>query len=78
MKSKRGSIKHYNKTKNFGFLLSEIDNKEYFFHVNDCKGFSPIEGVEVEFEEGFDKQGRAKAVKVTQVSVGVSDEEVKV
>ena len=74
MKSKHGSIKWYSKEKSFGFLLSQKDNQEYFFHVNDCN-FSPRENIQVEFEEGFDKKGRGKAVKV--VRVGVSDEKIQ-
>ena len=67
MKRLSGKIKWYHLTKHFGFLLSNENNKEFFFHINDCQGFSPQEGQEVEFEIGTDKKNREKAVKIVSV-----------
>lgn len=60
----KGTIKWYNETKHFGYLLTEGDNREVFFHVNDCNGFVPKESMAVEFEHGVDSKGRSKAIKI--------------
>ena len=60
----KGIIKWYS-DKNFGFLLTDEDNKEVFFHINDCNSFVPQEGIHVEFEMGLDKNGRPKAINIT-------------
>ena len=66
----RGTIKWYHITKHFGFLLADEGNREVFFHVNDCRGFVPEEGIYIEFEPGLDRKGRPKAVKINRVCVG--------
>ena len=66
----RGTIKWYSYKKHFGYLFTGQENKEVFFHINDCQGFVPKEMIPVEFEYGFDRQGRPKAVKIKCVCVG--------
>lgn len=68
----KGIIKWYHTKKHFGYLLS--DNKEVFFHVNDCGDLVPQEGTLVEFEMGLDRMGRPKAINITSVCVGVCHE----
>lgn len=70
----RGIVKWYHSDKHFGFLMADENNGEIFFHINDCIGFSPTENMPVEFESGFDRKGRPKAVKINRVSVGGSNE----
>ncbi|MFA5315821.1 MAG: cold shock domain-containing protein [Dehalococcoidales bacterium] len=67
-----GVIKWYNTKKHFGYLLS--DNREVFFHVNDCGDLYPQEGTLVEFEMGLDRIGRPKAINIKSVCVGGSNE----
>ena len=78
MSSKRikGIIKWYS-NKHFGFLLTDEDNREIFFHINDCAGFIPVEGDAIEFEMGLDRNSRPKATNIKSVSVGVGDEHAK-
>jgi cold shock CspA family protein len=59
----KGVVKWYS-DKKFGFLLTDEEHREVFFHVNDCSGFVPQEGLSVEFEMGLDKNGRQKAVNI--------------
>lgn len=69
----KGKIKWMNCRGDFGFILSG-DNKEVFFHKSDCLGFFPIEGLQIDFEIGLDKQDRKKAVNIKSAScAGVSD-----
>jgi cold shock CspA family protein len=69
-----GIIKWFSDTKHFGFLQTKSENREIFFHVNDCSGFVPMEGISVSFEMGFDRKGRSKAIEIQKVCVGGSDE----
>lgn len=70
-----GVVKWYHSVKHFGFLLSDKDNREVFFHINDIKGFEPEENIPVDFELGSDKKGRPKAINIKKrVCVGVCDE----
>lgn len=68
-----GVIKWYSE-KHFGFLVTAEDNKEVFFHINDCNSFTPQEGAPVEFEMGLDRKGRSKAINIKSVCVGVHHE----
>lgn len=70
----KGIVKWYSMIKHFGFLLTDEDNREVFFHINECQGFSPEEGMNVEFELGKDGRGRTKAMKI--VTVGVCNEKI--
>lgn len=69
-----GLVKWYHKDRHFGFIVSNGDNREVFFHINDCKEFEPIEELPVEFTLGSDSKGRQKALNIRTVTVGVSDE----
>jgi cold shock CspA family protein len=69
----RGIIKWYNTKKHFGFIVSDCDNREVFFHINDCKDFDPKEDLPVEFLLGLDSRGRQKALNIRTVTVGVEN-----
>lgn len=43
-----GTVKFFNTTKGFGFILS--DNKDYFVHISALDGQTITEGDNVEFE----------------------------
>ena len=70
----RGVIKWYSTLKHFGFIVSDCDNREVFFHINDCKDFEPKEDLPVEFLLGLDSWGRQKALSIRTVTVGGSNE----
>ena len=70
-KRKNGTIKWFNWQKKFGFIVSDQENMEIFFHINDCVGFQPEEELTVEFEMGLDRTNRPKAMNIKVVSVGV-------
>jgi cold shock CspA family protein len=67
MDKRKGYIKWYSTKKHFGFLFDRDDNREVFFHVNDCRDFIPRENIVVEFEYGMDYNGRTKAVHIERV-----------
>ena len=67
---KSGIIKWYHKEKHFGFILSDEDNREVFFHINDCHKFTPTENMPIEFEMGLDRTKREKAMNIRTVTVG--------
>ena len=51
----------------FGFIKTEEQEEDLFFHRNDIEGVefeSLREGQEVEFEKGQGRDGRPQAVKV--------------
>lgn len=66
----RGVIKWYSEDKHFGYLLTINENREVFFHINDCTNFVPGEMMPVEFEYGQDRKGRLKAIRINRVCVG--------
>ena len=72
-KRMRGTIKWYHKEKHFGFILSDEDNREIFFHIDDVQGFAPAENMLVEFEMGLDRMKREKAMNIKTVTVGVNN-----
>jgi len=59
-----GSIKAYYDGRGFGFIQTG-DNCEEFFHVSECRGFTPKVGLKVKFEPGKDRRGRSKAFNIT-------------
>ncbi len=72
----KGTIKRIME-QGFGFIKTEEEGKDLFFHHNDLEGvgFSSLkEGQEVEFEMGQDSRGRSKAVKVRLAGTQVGDD----
>ena len=69
-----GTIKWYSPRKSFGFIVGATDNAEIFFHINDCREFVPEINMTVEYETGFDRIKRLKAMNIERVSVGVDNE----
>lgn len=67
---KSGVVKWYHTEKHFGFIVSDCENREVFFHINDCKAFVPKEEMTVEFLLGLDSRGRKKALSIRPVTVG--------
>ncbi len=62
----KGTIKRL-MDRGFGFIKTEEEETDLFFHSNDLEGVefnSLSEGQEVEFEKGQGQDGRPKAVKV--------------
>lgn len=64
---KKGEIKFFNETKNFGFVKDTEEGTEYFFHGSAVEGPSIKDGDVVEFEGGSGERGpRATKVKKTE------------
>ena len=62
----KGTVKFFNKTKGFGFIISDEDEKEYFVHFSDILDDAEIvDGDIVEFEVVTGDRG-PKASKVTK------------
>lgn len=55
----RGTVKWYDKEKKYGFVQSDIGNKEYFVHYSalDEVGGALDKGQRIEFEIGEGKKG---------------------
>lgn len=51
-----GTVKFFNSTKGFGFIIPESGN-ELFFHVSEVNGNEPREGDKVNFELGEGPKG---------------------
>ena len=62
---KTGTIKFFNETKGFGFIIEEDSKSEYFVHVTGLKG-QVKEGDKVEFELKDGKKG-LNAVNVKKI-----------
>lgn len=60
-----GTVIFYNDKRGFGFLKSDSNDQEYFFHVSAINGYELIKGDAVSFEIG-ERKGRPLAVKVTK------------
>jgi CspA family cold shock protein len=61
---KKGTVKFFNESKGFGFIIEEGSNNEYFVHVTGLID-RVVEGDEVEFELKEGKKGlNAVNVKV--------------
>ncbi len=61
---KQGTIKFYNRTKEFGFLKDDANEDEYFFHKTVIEGSLVRDGDSVEFEGEQGERGlRATLVK---------------
>lgn len=59
----KGTVKFFNETKGFGFIIEEGTNSEYFVHISGVND-EIKEGDEVEFELKEGKKGM-NAVNVT-------------
>jgi CspA family cold shock protein len=61
----KGKVKFFNQDKKFGFIIDDLDQKEYFVHAQGC--ISPIQNNDaVEFDIIPDGRG-PKAVKVKKL-----------
>lgn len=55
----RGTVKWFDEVKGFGFIISDIGNKEYFVHNSNVNSMSKTleKGERVEFEIGEGPKG---------------------
>lgn len=66
---KKGSIKWFDRKKNFGFIIPDDGGDDVFFHGSEAeKNGIDVDDLreksKVSFELGNDKRGRAKAVNL--------------
>lgn len=61
----KGTVKFFNDTKGFGFIIDEESKKEYFVHVSGLKE-DVYEGDNVEFELAEGRKG-VNAINVRKV-----------
>ncbi len=55
-----GTVKFFHTGKGYGFIETEANDEDVFFHVEDIDGPEPREGQEIEFEiEQADRGPRA-------------------
>ncbi len=68
-----GTVKFFNRTKNFGFITPEDGSKDVFVHGSNVIGESIADGDTVEFEIGEGRKG-PEAKNVTKTgSAGMAD-----
>lgn len=58
MEKKFGTVKFFNTTKGFGFIVNNEDNSEIFYHISKVKGLEPTQGNQVEYNIGEGKAGK--------------------
>lgn len=74
----KGTIKFYNKDKGYGFIYSQITDKDYYFNIKNIKGGTePKSGYEVEFIQENTTKGLA-AINIKITSTEKSDSQGKV
>ncbi|MDZ4678190.1 MAG: cold shock domain-containing protein [Oligoflexia bacterium] len=62
----KGTIKFFNASKGFGFIVPENGGKDVFVHANDLAGVQLQEGDQVEFEVVDGRKGpQAAQVRIT-------------
>jgi len=61
-----GTVKFYHDEKGYGFIQSEAEDEDIFFHITEVTGFTPEEDDEVEFEIEEGDEG-PRAVNVEKV-----------
>jgi cold shock protein len=63
---KTGTVKFFNQSKGYGFIIVDDTKQEVFVHANDLKGVSINENDKVQFEIQEGKKG-LNAVNVTKI-----------
>ncbi len=63
-----GTVKFFNKTKGFGFIINSEDQSEIFYHISKINGIEPAQGNDVEYSIGEGQPGKGvAAIDVTVV-----------
>ena len=63
----RGKVKWYNSVRGYGFLVSDLDGEDSFFHISSIVPdyeFDPEEGDSVSYEIVPGKDGRVRAAEI--------------
>jgi CspA family cold shock protein len=63
---KTGTVKFFNQSKGYGFIIVDETKQEVFVHANDLQGVSITENDRVQFEIQEGKKG-ANAVNVSKI-----------
>jgi len=62
----QGTVKFFNETKGFGFIINQETEEELFVHISEVADGDILEGDIVEYQEGEGKKG-PMATNVTVV-----------